>query len=320
MSLKAFLIRAPSELTLRAGQMAGGFNFLEVKNRATPAYGCLPLRPYLRGARKPNAGDLHQHEVSSRILGSREVVVYLPPGYSEKDSFAYPLALLQDGQNIFDPRTAVFGVDWGVDETAERLIAEQQIRPVILVAVYNSRDRIIEYTPFADPEHGGGGAALYEEFLIEELLPFLQSRYSLSHRAEDRAVIGSSLGGLLALHLGWSHPKLFGAVGSLSPSLWWGRRGMISGFAGAAPPSPRPMIWIDGGTLENEEDANDNGVPDLIDDLRTMRAVLLSHGYELEKDLMYREVEGQRHDEKAWSLRVGDVLKALFPTRPTWNY
>ena len=252
-------------------------------------------------------------------MGSREVVVYLPPGYSEKDNFPYPVALLQDGQNIFDTQTAVFGVDWGVEETAERLIVEQEIRPVILVAVYNSPDRVIEYTPFPDPEHGGGGASLYEEFLLEELLPFLETRYHLSKRTEDRAVIGSSLGGLLALHLGWSHPKQFGSVGSLSPSLWWGRRGMITGIAGREAPPLRPQIWIDGGTLESEADDNNNGVPDLIDDLRTMRVVLQSKGYELDKDLHYREVEGQRHDEHAWSLRVGDVLRAFFPKLQRWN-
>lgn len=262
---------------------------------------------------------MQTHEVESDIIGLREVVVYLPPGYSDRDNFAYPMALLQDGQNIFDTQTAAFGVDWGVDKTAERLIAEQQIRPLILVAVYNSPERIIEYTPFTDPEHGGGGANLYEAFLLEELLPFLETRYHLSKRREDRAVIGSSLGGLLALHLGWSHPARFGAVGALSPSLWWSRRGMITAMAGGGTPEPRPVIWIDGGTLETDEDENDNGIPDLLDDLRTMKAVFMSKGYELEKDLYYREVEGQRHDEHAWSLRVGDVLRAFFPKIQRWN-
>lgn len=291
--------------------------------RYIPEYGRLTLRPYLKAPRRPRTsrtGDLREHQVESRILGDRHIIVYLPPGYSEKDSYAYPLALLQDGQNVFDAKTSVFGVEWGVDETAEKLIIEQQMRPVILVAVYNSPDRIIEYTPFPDPEHGGGGAPLYEQFLVEELLPFLESRYTLSKRVEDRAVIGSSLGGLLALHLGWTLPRHFGSLAALSPSLWWGQRGLITGIAGGALPSPRPRIWLDGGTLESEADDNQNGVPDLIDDLRAMRAILLHHGYELDKDLFYCEVEGQHHDERAWSLRVGDVLKTFFPKAERWDY
>jgi enterochelin esterase-like enzyme len=259
------------------------------------------------------------HTVESELLGPRQVLVYLPPGYSEHGSYRYPLALLQDGQNVFDADTSVFGVEWGVDETAERLIAEQQIRPLVLAAVYNSPERVIEYTPFPDPEHGGGGAAVYERFLIEELLPFLQERYSLSRVAEDRLVIGSSLGGLLALHTGWTYPDHFASMAALSPSLWWGGRGMITAMASGPPPSPRPRLWLDGGTLESPADANQNGVPDLIDDLRTLRAVLISHGYEVGKDLLYQEVEGQTHDEAAWSLRIGEVLRAFFPKRESWR-
>lgn len=280
-------------------------------------FGGLALRPYLktpgRRSSSTRTGNLREHEVESEIIDSRHIVVYLPPGYSDRDPYAYPLILLQDGQNVFDAQTAAFGVEWCLDETAEKLITEQEIRPLIMVGVYNSPRRMVEYTPFRDPEYGGGGAVAYEAFLLHELLPFLERHYHVSKRPTDRAVIGSSLGGLLALHLGWRHPDRFGAVAALSPSLWWGRRGAITAIASGPTPEPRPQIWIDGGTLESEADENENGIPDVLDDLRTLRAVLLAHGYELGKDLTYREVEGQRHEEAAWAARVGDVLKAFFP-------
>lgn len=293
-----------------------------MSSRYLPCYGQLPLRPYVddvRARRSSLTGDIRRHELFSRYIGRRELLVYLPPGYSDHDSFPFPYALLQDGQNVFDAKTSVFGVEWSVDETAERLIAEQQMAPTVLVAVYNSKARVVEYTPFADPEYGGGGSAAYEGFLVDELLPLLQSRYSLSRRSEERAIIGSSLGGLLALHLGWTRSETFGMVGALSPSLWWGRRGVITAMASGAAPKPRPLIWIDGGTRESLTDSNANGVPDVIDDLRTLRAVLLTKGYELGVDLFYQEVEGQRHDEAAWSARVGDVLRTFFPKKVRWR-
>ena len=258
-------------------------------------------------------GDIRRHTVPSEIVGEREIMVYLPPGYSAADNWLYPLGLLQDGQNIFDSESAVFGVEWGVDETAERLIANQKMAPTILVAIYNSPNRIAEYTPFPDPEHGGGEAPLYKHFIIHELLPFLEENYSVSKLPEERAVIGSSLGGLVSLYLGWTTEGVFGKIGALSPSLWWGRRCFLTGMAGDPPPKIRPQIWLDAGTDEVELDINGNGVPDLIDDLRTLRAILLAQGYHEGEDLLYREYEGGTHDEASWSERVDEVLAYFFP-------
>ena len=291
-----------------------------MENRYLPCYGGLCLRPYLDANANPAknghlTGNVRHHTIRSKLLGERAFSVYLPPGYSEKDTFRYPFALLQDGQNIFDASTAVFGVEWGVDETAERLIVEQTMAPVVLVAINNSPQRVAEYTPFPDPEEGGGLAEVYREFLIMELIPFLESMYPLSRKAQDRAVIGSSLGGLVSLFLGWTAPDIFGLVAALSPSLWWGRRGFITSMGGDPAPKNRPKIWLDAGTHESSHDINDNGVSDLIDDLRTMRAVLLSHGYKEGIDLIYQEVEGATHDEASWSQRVGDVLSHFFPKK-----
>ena len=288
-----------------------------MKNRFIPCYGSFALRPYLNHVHTAECGSLtgniEHHVVTSELIGERDLVVYLPPGYSEHDNFAYPFALLQDGQNIFDKSTSVFGVEWGADEAAESLIVEQKMEPAILVAIYNSPHRVDEYTPFPDPEHGGGRAKLYREFLIHEVIPFLESRYTVSKRASERAVIGSSLGGLLALYLGWTASETFGLVGAMSPSLWWGKRGLITAIAGSDPPAQKPHIWLDAGTQESLVDENQNGVPDLLDDMRALRAVLRFHGFEKDVNLSYREVEGATHDEKSWSERIGRVFTSFFP-------
>lgn len=288
-----------------------------MKNRFIPCYGSFALRPYLKHQHTAECGSLtgniDHHTLQSKLVGDRELVVYLPPGYSERDNFTYPFALLLDGQNIFDQSTAVFGVEWGADESAEELIVEQIMGPTILCAIYNSPHRIDEYTPFPDPEHGGGEAAQYRAFLTDEVIPFLESRYTVSKRSSERAVIGSSLGGLLALYLGWTASETFGMVGALSPSLWWGRRGLITAIAGSEPPKNRPKIWLDAGTEESRVDENRNGVPDLLDDMRALRAVLRYQGFKEEQDLFYHEIEGATHDEESWSKRIGRVFTHFFP-------
>jgi enterochelin esterase-like enzyme len=288
-----------------------------MESRFIPCYGSFALRPYLK--REDTAktgtltGNIEHHRLESELLGSRELVVYLPPGYSKYDNFSYPFALLQDGQNIFDESTSVFGVEWGADEAAERLIIEQKMEPAILVAIYNSSHRIDEYTPFPDRQHGGGKASLYRAFLVHEVIPFLESHYSVSKRPSERGVIGSSLGGLLALYLGLTECDTFGLIGALSPSLWWGQRGFITSIAGNPPPKTLPKVWLDAGTEESSVDDNHNGVPDLLDDMRTLRAVLRYQGYQDGVNLFYREVEGATHDEKSWSERIGHVFTSFFP-------
>lgn len=259
-------------------------------------------------------GDIRRQQFVSQLLDDRfDVWVYLPPGFSATDPWRYPTVYLHDGQNVFDEKTSAFGVEWGVDETAEGLILQGKMAPVVMVAVANTPDRIAHYTPFADPQHGGGKGPLYGRFLVEELRPWLLGQYPLSKDPTQTAIIGSSLGGLSSLYLGWTRPEVFGLVGALSPSLWWGGRKLITRIGGDETRKRPHKVWIDMGSEESSEDDNDNGVPDVIDDLRTLRSVLLAHGFRLGEDLFYREVEGGQHDEAAWCERIGDVLTTFFP-------
>ena len=90
-------------------------------------------------------GNIHRHrQFPSRTLGNRrDILVYLPPGYRRFLRRRYPVFYLQDGQNLFDAATAFAGVEWGVDETAQRLIRRKLIEPIIIVAI-DSEARVKE--------------------------------------------------------------------------------------------------------------------------------------------------------------------------------
>lgn len=270
-----------------------------------------PARTSSGGTR---TGDIRSHQVSSRALDREmDILVYLPPGYSDYDSWNYPVLYLHDGQNVFDEDTAVFGVEWGIDEAAEQLIIERKIPGIIMVAVLNTPERIANYTPFPDSEHGGGRGPAYRKFLIEELKPFVDSNYHTNRHGGQTAVAGSSLGGLSALYLSLTRPDVFGRAAALSPSLWWGGRGLITRIAGDIGQPVPERLWVDMGTDESSEDLNQNGVPDVIDDARALKAVLLARGFRLQESLFYEEIEGGTHDEAAWAARIEKVLMTLFP-------
>src|SRR5262245_35862895 len=117
---------------------------------------------------------LHHNYYSQILDNSRDVVVYLPPGYEADAERRYPVLYMQDGQNLFDDRTSFAGVSWRADETTQALILAEKIAPLIIVGIYNSGlHRINEYTPSPGFKGQGGAAERYGNFLIQELKPFI---------------------------------------------------------------------------------------------------------------------------------------------------
>src|ERR1700746_3765418 len=95
-------------------------------------------------------GTIRRHrQFPSKILGNRrEVLVWLPRRYSRFSRKRHPVLYLQDGQNVFDAATSFAGVEGTLDEPAQRLIQENLIEPLIIVAIANTgEERIHEYAP-----------------------------------------------------------------------------------------------------------------------------------------------------------------------------
>lgn len=149
----------------------------------------------------------------------RRVWLYLPPDYAISTR-RYPVLYMQDGQNLFD-RSTSFSGEWEVDETLNRLFNEGD-PGVIVVGVDNGgATRIEEYTPWPNPEYGGGNGAQYVNFLVKTLKPYIDSHYRTLPDQETTGIMGSSLGGLIALFAAVEHQEVFGRVGVFSPSLWF---------------------------------------------------------------------------------------------------
>jgi enterochelin esterase-like enzyme len=254
-----------------------------------------------------SAPVLHKHEqFASRILRNRrDIIVYLPPGYDLQPDRRFPALYLQDGQNLFESETAFLrGVYWRVGETADEMILAGKVEPLVIVGIYNAgKSRVREYTPTKSPKRGGGEAKRYGRFLLEELMPFVQSTYRVAESRESVGIGGSSLGALLALYLGLSVPRAFGKIAALSPSIWWNQRVMFR-FADKAKTDARPHIWLDIGTQEG---------PRIVEDVEAFRDLLIKKGWRLDQDLHYEKIEGADHNEAAWARRVGPFLEFLFP-------
>ena len=257
-------------------------------------------------------GNIERHGgFESRTLGnSRDVLVYLPAGYRRFLRRRYPVLYLNDGQNVFDAATAFGGVEWHVDETAQRLIRRKLIEPLIIVAVANMGDeRIHEYTPtravalegVQRKKRSRGLARKYGKFLAKELKPFIDANYRTRPEAGFTGLGGSSLGGLLTITLGLWFPDVFSRLAVMSPSVWWDDQ-VIVRLVEALDDKLPLRIWLDTGTNETGWERT-----------RALRDALVEKGWHLYDDLQYTEVEGADHSESAWAARVDPMLRYLFP-------
>lgn len=270
-------------------------------------------------------GRFHRHTLPSAHLGEeRTVTVRLPDNY-QPESRSYPVVFLQDGQNVFDSRTAFRNQEWRVDEIYSELEQKGQVPEAILVAI-DHKARRSEYTDVVDPSHGGGGSQSYEKFLTEELVPAVEATYAAD--PSKRVMLGSSLGGYVCLTTALNNPAAFAAIGPLSPSVWWANGHLPSKVMDSPPvEGPKPRIWMDMGTEEGSSDQfgqrpvtesgfgeqpqGPNGLQDVRDRSREMALALLSKGWTLDQDLRYHEPLGAGHNEASWSARLDQVFPWL---------
>jgi enterochelin esterase-like enzyme len=249
----------------------------------------------------------HSGFTSRFLQGERDISVYVPPGYEEQTERQYPLLILQDGQNLFDPATSfIRGKTWRMAETADDAIDAGEVEPLIIAGVANAGERrLAEYTPSRDMKLGGGNAGQYALMVTRELLPFLRANYRLRSGAADTGIGGSSLGGLVSLWIGLRHAEIFGKLAVLSPSVWWNHRYILAYLNDVAPELVRrPRIWLDVGDQEGRR---------TLADTRALDGRMLALGWREDVDLHFEEVAGGGHDEASWAERVRPMLRFLFP-------
>jgi len=257
-------------------------------------------------------GDLRLHEFQSRVFrNTRFLRVWLPPGYDDAQNAArrYPILYLNDGQNLFEPATAFAGIEWQVDETADRLIRGGAVPPMIIVGMDNTgKDRVREYMPHRSvhPMILRVQGRYYPNFLMKEVMPFVERNYRVATGPENTGLGGSSLGALIALYTAMARPELIGRLLLESPALWVSGRQAIK-------QSREVRIWPERiflamGTAETGSPERNRS---LVDDVRELAAIL-RRAVLSEKRLRLVIEDGAGHNEAAWAERFPEALRFLF--------
>ncbi|MBU6181358.1 MAG: hypothetical protein KGR46_00905 [Verrucomicrobia bacterium] len=259
------------------------------------------------------SGRLTHDRVHSRILaGERELTVWLPPSYGRGEGKRFPLVLLYDGANVFDPATsAVSNVDWAADEWVDLMSREGVMPEAVVVGVCHpegfSEDNATMRDFDLSPELGG---AAFAQFVVSELLPYLDQHYRTDARAEARMLGGAGLGALNAFHVALRHPGFFGKFACLSTSFEDVSQSLPDQSALLRALEAEPAL--DAGA-RMYFDHGDQGLDECYAGYHALLAGLLREkGWKEGAEFTVRSVPGGAHTELSWRARFGDALRFLF--------
>ncbi|HUR30341.1 MAG TPA: alpha/beta hydrolase-fold protein, partial [Saprospiraceae bacterium] len=150
---------------------------------------------------------------------TRRIWIYLPPDY-DTSLKNYPVIYMHDGQNLFDAYYS-FAAEWKIDESMNELFDEGDYGAIVVGIDNGGNQRINEYSPFINPNYGGGEGELYASFIVNTLKPYIDTNYRTLPGREYTAIAGSSLGANISLYTGVEYQSVFSKVGLFSPAFWF---------------------------------------------------------------------------------------------------
>ena len=243
---------------------------------------------------------------------NREVRITLiyPINVSKK----WKVLIFNDGQDF---------EELAMNSTISTLMSQKKVKDFICVGIHANHDRLHEYgtASQADYKKRGSKAKQHNDFIIKELMPYLGKKYYIAD--EGNVIAGLSLGGLSAMDIGWNNSNTFSKIGVFSGSFWWRQKSEEEGYTDENDRIMHNIIkssthksglsfWLEAGTEDEESDRNHNGIIDAIDDTLDLINELEKKGYQKNKEIVYQEIAGGKHNLPTWKKILPDFLLWAF--------
>ncbi|WP_420581717.1 alpha/beta hydrolase [Reichenbachiella sp.] len=187
-----------------------------------------------------------QGSIDAVKIKGTPVDIYVPPSYD--NSKEYPVVYFNDGQMLFGHPTITIALQ----DILDSLIDNRLIVETIVVGVFADELRAERYVPYQNDQfermpNGDSYAEDYVNFLIDDVVAYVDENYSTVSKPEGRAIFGFSFGGLNALWMLLNRPETFSMAAGISASMW------VEDFAlyeETKKYKPNQKIWFDIGTAE----------------------------------------------------------------------
>jgi enterochelin esterase-like enzyme len=279
---------------------------------------------------KVSSGKIeHFENFKSNFVDARNIDVWLPDGYSDKEKYA--VLYMHDGQMLFDADITWNKQAWEVDEVAEKLITENKTQKFIVVGIWNNGEyRHSEYFPqriikdIPEPTKkivveeqlkNKSQSDNYLKFLVTEVKPFIDKTFATKTDRKNTFVAGSSMGGLISLYAICEYPKVFGGAACISthtPMIMKEKLGAVADADIASKfrdylktqlPNPKNhKIYFDYG--DKTLDSFYKPFQEKID------AIMIEKGF-TSKNWITKFFPGKDHSENAWNERFNVPLEFL---------
>lgn len=155
-------------------------------------------------------GKVELIEYESKTVGTkRKANIYLPPNYSEKTK--YPVLYLLHGIGGDETEWMRFATP---NLLLDNLITDKKAVPMIVVMPNGRAQK--DDRPVGDVFKSAPAFAVFEQDLLNDLIPAIEGKYSVSKQQKHRGIAGLSMGGGQSLNFGLAHQDIFAYIGGFS--------------------------------------------------------------------------------------------------------
>lgn len=235
----------------------------------------------------------------STLNRDRTIRLYLPPGYEEHPTEHYPVLYMHDGQNLFDEATSYVG-EWSVDKSLNTLAQEKDLK-LMVVGIDNGKEhRLNELSAWDHQTYGKGDGKRYLDFIVEQLMPYINKHYRTKTDRLNTGIMGSSMGGLMSHYAIHHYPQHFAKAGIFSPSYWYANEVFAHANDNTVLPDSK-LYFLMGG----EEDL------EMRQDMDKMVAQIIENGHQ-ETLIKSKTVAKRGHHESFWAEEFAEAVTWLF--------
>ena len=189
-----------------------------------------------------------------------------------------------------------------IDETLNSLHSQGDFGAIVVGIENGGSNRLNEYSPWNNPNYGGGEGEEFIQFISETLKPYIDTNFRTKTQPQFNALIGSSMGALISTFGAVEYPEFFNKIGSFSPAYWFALNDLNNHISTTTNDVDNLKIYFVCGQNESSS---------MVSNVNTIKNTFLSKGV-LNSNLFTKFDSYGTHTESYWKGEFSACYQWLF--------